>query len=84
VKYPKRLIEVDLPIEDFGACEAREVDPAWAYIDTTYLVGSKTARGLPCGPVRCIMAGPGGRALPSEVPGRRLSTDQWIRGSFGV
>ena len=58
--YPKRLIEVDLPIRRISAhCAAGEVDSAWAYLDAAHLVGAAAVGGVPGGDLRGAVAGPG-------------------------
>ena len=55
--YPKRLIEVDLPIKrDLCPRAAGEVHPARAHLDAAHLVGAAAAGGLPGGDLRGALA----------------------------
>lgn len=45
--YPKRLIEVDLPIKRIFARAAEEEHPAWAYFHDAHLVGPTAIDGVP-------------------------------------
>ena len=59
--YPKRLIEVDLPIKRISAHARRgEIHPARAHFHAAYLVGAASAGGLSGGDLRGAVAGPGG------------------------
>ena len=56
--------------------DAREVDPAWAHLDAAYLVGTEATGSVPSGDLRGIMAGPGGRTLPTGVSGQGGRADR--------
>ena len=58
--YPKRLIEVDLPIARISAHARREkVDPPRAHLDAAHLVGAASAGGVPGRDLRGALARPG-------------------------
>ena len=63
--YPKRLIEVDLPIKThFCPCAQGEIHPAWAHLHAAYLVGTPAVGSLPGGDLRGALARSGRCALP--------------------
>jgi hypothetical protein len=64
--YPKRLIEVDLPIKPISAHARREKSIRHGHISTLQMWrGAAAARRLPRGDLRRALAGPSGRTLPS-------------------
>ena len=61
--YPKRLIEVDLPIRRISAHSRRDksIRHVIAYPDLAHLVGAASARRLSRRHLRGTLASPGGR-----------------------
>src|SRR5437867_11952690 len=60
-----------------GACSARKVDSAWAYLDTAHLVGAAAVGGVPGGYLRRPLARSGRSALSAGVSrGRGAATDR--------
>ena len=59
--YPKRLIEVDLPIKRISAHARREKSIRHGHISTlAHLVGTAAACGVPGSDLRRALARPGG------------------------
>ena len=68
--YPKRLIEVDLPIKRISAMHSGRSRSGMGHLDAAHLVGTTAAGGLPGGDLRIALARPGRRELPPGLPRR--------------
>jgi len=81
--YPKRLIEVDLPIKRISAHARREKSIRHGHISTLHIWWARrplaTAGGMSGSNLRGTLARPCRPELPSGVPRRRGATDDRVR-----
>ena len=77
--YPKRLIEVDLPITRISARQAGEVDPARAHFDAAHLVGAAAVGCVPRGHLRGALARPCRPELSPEFSRCGFAPDHRLR-----
>ncbi len=71
VPYPKRLIEVDLPIREISVHARREKSIRHGHISTLYIWWARRPlAALPGSVMRVPLARSGRRKLPAGIPGR--------------
>ena len=78
--YPKRLIEVDLPIKRISAHARREKSIRHGHISTLHIWWARRPLAA-CRAVICAvaLARPGRRELPPGLPRRRGAADHRVR-----
>ena len=68
--YPKRLIEVDLPIKRIRHMRGGRSRSGMGIFFVAHLVGTEAVGGVPGGDLRGAVAGSGRWELPAGVSGR--------------